>query len=168
MIHIGECLVGSGGNSAHVNLLLGPRDGPVGAAFATAAASPAPGHVPFQLVLKPNLPVKPATLFIAKAVLRNEWHETLTWGAGQAGVAAGITSALMQGLLPPQAEDGWLAIALVWVDWNADDAERVYANNKAAAYTAVQRALLSSWPSRAELAQGLASVGNPFFTPKLP
>lgn len=167
-MHIGECLVGVGGNSAHVNLILGPREGPVGAAFATAAASPAPGHVPFQLVLKPNLPVKPATLFIAKAVLRHERHERLTWGAGQAGVAAGITSALVQGLLPPQAEEDWLAIALVWVDWNADDAELVYANNKAAAYSAVQRALMPRWPSRDELAQALTSVGNPFFTPQRP
>lgn len=167
-MRIGECFVGSGGNAAHINLILGPRNGPVGTAFATAAASPAPGHIPFQVVLKPNLPVRPATLFISKAVLRNERHERLTWGAGQAGVAAGITSAVMQGLLPPEAEDDWLAIALVWVDWNADDAELVYANNKAAIFTAVQRALAPGWPSRIELAQGLASLGNPFFTPKQP
>ena len=167
-MRIGECLFGNGANAAHVNLILGPREGPVGVAFATAAASPAAGHVPFQLVLKPNLPVKPATLYIAKAVLRNERHEKMTWGAGQAGVAAGITSAVMQGLLPAQAEDDWLTIALVWVDWNADDAELVYANNKAAAFTAVQRALLAEWPSRLELAQGLANVGNPFFTPQRP
>ena len=167
-MHIGECLVGSGTNAAHVNLIMGPREGPVGTAFATAAASPAPGHVPFLAVLKPNLPVKPATLFVSKAVLRDERHERLTWGAGQAGVAAGLTSALLQGLLPPQAEDDWLTIALVWVDWNANDAELVYANNKAAAFSAVQRALLPCWPNRIELAEGLANLGNPFYTPKQP
>jgi 5,6,7,8-tetrahydromethanopterin hydro-lyase len=167
-MHIGECLVGSGTHSAHVNVILGPKDGPMGIAFATAAASPAPGHVPFLAVLKPNLPVKPATLFISKAVLRDERHERLTWGPGQAGIAAGITNALLEGLLPPQAEDGWLTIALVWVDWNATDAELVYTNNKAAAFTAVQRALLPGWPDRIELAQGLASIGNPFYTPKQP
>jgi 5,6,7,8-tetrahydromethanopterin hydro-lyase len=167
-MRIGECLVGSGANAAHVNLIMGPRDGPLGAAFATAAASPGPGHVPFLTVLKPNLPIKPATLFISKAVLRNERLERLTWGAGQAGIAAGITRALVQGLLPPRADEDWLAIALVWVDWNADDAEQVYANNKAADYTAMQRALMADWPSRNELANGLAHVGNPFFTPKQP
>jgi len=167
-MRIGECLVGSGSHAAHVNLILGPKDGPMGTAFASAAASPAPGHVPFLAVLKPNLPVMPATLFVSKAVLRDERHERLTWGAGQAGVAAGITKALLDGLLPPQAEDDWLTIALVWVDWNATDAELVYANNKAAAFAAAQRALLPGWPNRIELAEGLANIGNPFFTPKRP
>ncbi len=37
---------------------------------------------------------------------------------------------------------------------------------KAAAYTAVQRALLSDLPSRSELAEALAHLGSPFFTPK--
>ena len=122
----------------------------------------------FLAVLKPNLPVKPATLFVSKAVLRDERHERLTWGAGQAGVAAGISAAVLEGLLPPQAEDDWLTIALVWVDWNANDAELIYANNKAAAYTAVQRALLRGWPSRIQLAEALANIGNPFYTPKQP
>lgn len=167
-MHIGECLVGSASHAAHVNLILGPKTGPLGTAFATAAASPAPGHVPFLAVLKPNLPVKPATLFVSKAALRDERHERLTWGAAQAGVAAGITSGVLQGLLPPQAEDDWLTIALVWVDSAASDAELIYANNKAAAFGALQRALLPAWPSRSELAEGLADVGNPFFTPKHP
>jgi 5,6,7,8-tetrahydromethanopterin hydro-lyase len=168
MLYIGEGFEGGGGNAAHINLLLGPKQGPLGGAWATAAASPGPGHIPFQVVLKPNLPVKPATLFIAKAVLRDAKHEKLTWGAAQAGVAAGITRAVLDGALPPGAEDAWLSIALVWVDWNADDADSVYANNKAAALSAVQRAMTAGWPARAELVSGLASVGNPFYTPKVP
>jgi 5,6,7,8-tetrahydromethanopterin hydro-lyase len=77
-VRIGECLTGSGANAAHVNLILGPRNGPIAAAFVTAAASPAPGHVPFLTVLKPNLPVRPATLFVGKVVLRNERHERMS------------------------------------------------------------------------------------------
>jgi len=168
MLYVGEGFEGSGGNAAHINLLLGPKQGPLAGAFAMAAASPAPGHIPFQAVLKPNLPVKPATLFIAKAVLRNTQHEHLTWGPAQAGVAAGITRAVLDGVLPPEAEDNWISIALVWVDWNADNADAVYLNNKAAARAAVKRALTAGWPSRAELEQGLASVGNPFYSPKSP
>jgi 5,6,7,8-tetrahydromethanopterin hydro-lyase len=168
MLYIGEGFEGSGGNAAHINLLLGPRNGPLGSAFATAAASPAPGHIPFQVVLKPNLPVKPATLFIAKAVLRTSAHEQLTWGPAQAGVAAGITRAVLDDVLPPSAEDDWISIALVWVDWNADNADAVYVNNKAAALSAIRRAMTAGWPSRADLERGLASVGNPFYSPKQP
>ena len=168
MIHIGEGFEGKGGNAAHINLLLGPKQGPLGTAWATAAASPGAGHIPFQVVLRPNLPVKPSTLFIAKAVLRDAKHEQMTWGPAQLGVAAGLTRALLDGVLPPEAEDGWLSIALVWVDWNADDADAVYANNKTATHAAALRALKTSWPSRAELAGGLTAVGNPFYTPKSP
>ena len=161
---IGEGFEGGGPNAAHINLILGTK-AELGGAYATAAANPGPGHIPFQAVLKPNVPVKPATLFVGKAVIRDAGHETMTWGPAQAGVAAGITQALLDGVLPAEAEDGWLAIALVWVDWNADDAEAVYANNRAAARLACQRALTAGWPSRAELAEALASVSNPFFTP---
>ena len=43
MIYVGEGFEGSGGNAAHINLLLGPKDGPIAGAWATAAASPGPG-----------------------------------------------------------------------------------------------------------------------------
>src|SRR3569623_1556879 len=98
-MHIGEGFEGGGANAAHINLILGTRDA-LGSAFATAAANPGPGHIPFQAVLAPNLPAKPATLFVAKAVLTGPTHETMTWGPAQAGVAAGITEALLSGVLP--------------------------------------------------------------------
>jgi 5,6,7,8-tetrahydromethanopterin hydro-lyase len=164
VIHIGEAFEGAGAQAAHINLILGAK-ADLGQAFALAAASPGPGHIPFQAVLQPNLPAKPTTLFIAKAVLRDEGHERMTWGPAQAGVAAGITEALLSGVLPQEAGDDWLAIALVWVDWNAEDAEAIYANNRRAALEAARRALQSGWPAREALAAGLADVRNPFFTP---
>jgi 5,6,7,8-tetrahydromethanopterin hydro-lyase len=164
-MHIGEGFEGGGANAAHINLILGAREA-LGGAFATAAASPGPGHIPFQAVLAPNLPAKPVTLFVAKSVLADPAHELMTWGPAQAGVAAGITEALLTGILPAEAEDGWLAIALVWVDPTADDAEAVYANNRAAALNACRRALTPGWPDRTALAAGVAAPSNPFFTPK--
>ena len=163
MVHIGEAFEGAGSDAAHINLILGPK-AELGAAYALAAASPGPGHIPFQAVVKPNLPAQPATLFIAKAGLRGETHERMTWGPAQAGVAAGITEALLSGALPPIAADDWVAIALVWVDPAANDAEAVYANNRAATLAAARHAL-EGGPSREALAEGLKSVSNPFFTP---
>lgn len=163
MIHIGEAFEGAGGDAAHINLILGPKT-ELGQAYALAAASPGPGHIPFQAVVKPNLPAVPATLFVAKAVLHGEVHERMTWGPAQAGVAAGITEALLSGALPPLAEEQWVAIALVWVDPAASDAEAVYANNRAATLVAARRAI-EGGPSREALAEGLKSISNPFFTP---
>ncbi|HWF78692.1 MAG TPA: formaldehyde-activating enzyme [Caulobacteraceae bacterium] len=164
MIAIGEAFEGEGANAAHINLILGTK-AELGSAYALAAASPGPGHIPFQAVVRPNLPAKPATLFVAKAVLKDERHEQMTWGPAQAGVAAGITEALLGGVLPAEADDGWLAIALVWVDPAADDAEAVYVNNRVATLHAAERAQQPGWPSREALAQGLKQVANPFFTP---
>jgi 5,6,7,8-tetrahydromethanopterin hydro-lyase len=41
---IGESFVGDGAEAAHVNTVLGRRDGPVGVARATALATPRPGN----------------------------------------------------------------------------------------------------------------------------
>jgi 5,6,7,8-tetrahydromethanopterin hydro-lyase len=164
VLKIGEGFEGSGVNAAHVSLLLGPR-ALLANAYTVAAASPGAGHVPFQVVLQPNLPVKPPTLFVAKAVLRTAQHERMTWGPAQAGVAAGITQALLQGVLPTEAETQWLVIALVWVDPAAEDADAVYHHNSAATLLAAKRSLRPDWPDRIDLAAGLAAPGNPFYTP---
>ena len=164
MIAIGEAFEGDGANAAHINLILGPK-AELGAAYALAAASPGPGHIPFQAVVKPNLPAKPATLFVAKSVLKDPRHEQMTWGPAQAGVAAGVTEAYLKGVLPTEAGDDWVAIALVWVDPAADDAEAVFVANHVAAFRAAERALQGGWPSREALADGLKSISNPFFTP---
>lgn len=166
MIKVGEGFCGSGPNAAHINLFVGPKNGPMGTAVVTAASSPGPGHIPFQAVLKPNVPVKPTTVFIGKAVLTTPNHENMTWGPAQAGVAYGVTKALLDGVLPPEAEDQWIAVAAVWVNPLADDADQVYANNCEATYLAAQRALATGWPSRKELAEALNSISNPFYTPK--
>ena len=47
-MQIGEAFVGKGVNAAHVNTILGAREGPVGTAWATALATPSAGHAPFD------------------------------------------------------------------------------------------------------------------------
>jgi len=161
----GESCFGSGPNASHINLYLGPKDGPMGTALVTGAAMPGPGHIPFQCTLRPNLPVKPTTLFVAKAVLRDANHETMTWGPAQAGVAYGVTKALLDGVLPARAEDDWVVLAAVWVHWAASDANEVFRNNRDAAYQAAERAMADSWPARAELADGLENCWNAYYKP---
>ena len=86
-VQIGESFIGEGAHAAHVNTVLGDRNGPAGVAWATALATPSRGHVPFVAVLQPGLPVKPLTLFVTKAAATEDRHATLTWGAAQAGIA---------------------------------------------------------------------------------
>jgi 5,6,7,8-tetrahydromethanopterin hydro-lyase len=138
-VQIGEGFAGEGVNAAHVNTVLGPKDGPVGTAWATALATPREGHVPFVVVVQPNVPAKPMTLFVNKATVasRADRHAELTWGAAQAGVAAGVTDAVRKGIVDAEHVDDVVLIAAVWVNPAADDDDLVFANNQAATVAAI-------------------------------
>ena len=90
------------------------------------ARHPAAGHAAFVVVAAPNVPVKPMTLFVNKATVDsgNERHGRFTWGAAQAGVAAGVTNAHRKGVLRADDADDLVLIAAVWVNPAADDEER--------------------------------------------
>jgi 5,6,7,8-tetrahydromethanopterin hydro-lyase len=161
-VQIGESFVGSGPNAAHVNTVLGPRAGPAGTAFATALATPTHGHAPFVAVVRPGLPAKPFTLFVNKAELRGDEHARLTWGPAQAGVAGGVVDAVAEGVIPGHQVDDLVLIAAVWVDWDATDADEVYANNRSATLGAL-RAGSNHEPALDEVMAARSTPWNPFF-----
>jgi 5,6,7,8-tetrahydromethanopterin hydro-lyase len=163
-MEIGESFVGSGANAAHVNTVLGPRDGPVGAAWATALATPTAGHAPFVAVLQPGMPVKPFTLFVNKAQITGPAHARLTWGPAHAGVASGVADAVAAEVLSEDEADGLVLVAAVWVDPTADDAAAVFVNNR----EAVRGALIigrAGLPSARDAASKRNDAWNPFYKP---
>jgi 5,6,7,8-tetrahydromethanopterin hydro-lyase len=165
-MQIGEGFAGDGPNAAHINTVLGSKEGAVGSAWATALATPTVGYAPFVVVVRPNVPVKPFTLFVNKAGVdgdRNERHARLTWGAAQAGVAAGVTAAVRKGVVAQPEADELLLIAAVWVNPEADDENEVYANNEAATLAA-----LTAGRDGAPTVADVLDAGvprNPFFDP---
>ena len=83
-------------------------------------------------------------------------------GGAQAAVAQGVLDAVADGTIPQGEVDDMVLIAAVWVDWAANDEERVFANN----LEATQAALASSAEGRPQLEELLAIRGdpeNPFF-----
>jgi len=159
---IGESFTGEGADAAHVNTVLGDRDGPVGTAWATALATPRPGHTPFVAVLLPGLAVKPLTLFVNKATITGEAHGVLTWGAAQAGVAGGVADAVSEGIISEADADRLLRIAAVWVNPAAPEAGLVYANNRAAIRQAL-RAGAEGLPPVADTLAARFRPANPFY-----
>jgi 5,6,7,8-tetrahydromethanopterin hydro-lyase len=160
---LGEAFVGSGANAAHVNTVVGLHDGPVGQAWATALATPSEGHTPFVVVVHPGLPVQPYTLFVNKATIRDEAHARMTWGPAQAGVAVGVTDAITEGFIadPPKR----VAIAAVWVDPAADDADAVFSNNREATYQALAAGFRDE-PTLSEVLLARDDAWNPYFRPR--
>ena len=164
-MQLGEGFVGEGVNAAHVNTMLGSKDGPVGAAWATALATPRAGHAGFVVVVKPNVPLKPMTLLVNKATIdaSDERHARLTWGAAQAGVAAGVLAALRKGVLTVDDADAAVLIAAVWVNPAADDESAVFANNSEAVLAALIAGRDNLPSVRAVLDAGAPQ--NPYFRP---
>ena len=165
MMQLGEGFVGEGVNAAHVNTMLGSKDGPVGAAWATALATPRAGHAAFVVVVKPNVPLKPMTLFVNKATIdsSHERHARLTWGAAQAGVAAGVLTALRKGVLTAEDADNAVLIAAVWVNPAADDETAVFASNSEAVLAALTAGRDNLPSVRTVLDAG--EPQNPYFRP---
>src|SRR5271157_6452284 len=64
---VGEAFVGAGHDAAHLNTALGRRGGALETAWTTSLATPRAGHVPFVVVIQPNVAVQPPTLFVNKA-----------------------------------------------------------------------------------------------------
>jgi 5,6,7,8-tetrahydromethanopterin hydro-lyase len=157
---IGEAFVGSGPEAAHLNTVLGAKGGPMETAFVTALATPRPGHAAFLVVVRPGLPVKPATLFVNKAELAGEAHARLTWGAAQAGVASGVLGAVADGVVGGDLDD-LLLVTAVWVDPEAQDERLVYDNNRAATRQALERGEAGA-PALEDLLAVAERPGNPF------
>lgn len=164
-MQVGEGFVGEGPDLAHVNTLVGRRDGPVGTAFATALATPSAGHAPFLAVLQPGLPVQPPTLFVNKAAIADDGHGALTWGAAQAGVAAGVADAVADGVIPADALGDLVVVAAVWVNPAAGDAAAVEANNRAATRAALAAGAAGDPPVDRVLA-ARHDAWNPYVRPR--
>jgi 5,6,7,8-tetrahydromethanopterin hydro-lyase len=164
LVQIGESLVGEGAEAAHINTVLGGREGPVGNAWATSLAMPRPGHVPFVTVLRPGLPVKPFTLFVNKAPIQDDDHANLTWGAAQAGVAGGVADAVADGIITAAEAEAKVLIAAVWVNPEAHNERLVYENNRAATRAALE-AGLNGTPTTGDVLDARDAPSNPFFTP---
>jgi 5,6,7,8-tetrahydromethanopterin hydro-lyase len=159
---IGESFVGTGVNAAHVNTVLGPREGPVGSAWVTALATPRPGFAAFVAIARPGVAVVPPTLFVNKAAIDGETHGKLTWGAAQAGVARGVGLALEEGVIDPGKAEDLVLIAAVWVNPLADATQAVYENNVSATLRALRNGM-SGGPGLDEFLAAARAPVNPYF-----
>jgi bifunctional enzyme Fae/Hps len=143
---IGEALVGEGNEVAHIDLLLGDKNGPVGEAFASGLSHLSAGHTPLLAVIRPNLPPKPHTLLVPKVTVRNMEDTGKIFGPAQAAVAKAIADSVEEGIIPADKVDDWVIICSVFIHPEASDYRRIYQYNYGATRLALQRAL-KKYPS---------------------
>ncbi len=143
---IGEALVGEGEEVAHIDLLIGDKNGPVGDAFASGMSNLSAGHTPLLAVIRPNLPPKPHTLLIPKVTVRNLEEAGRVFGPAQAAVAKAVADSAEEGIIPKDKMEDWVIVCSAFIHPKAKDFRKIYHYNYGATRLALRRAL-SSYPS---------------------
>jgi 5,6,7,8-tetrahydromethanopterin hydro-lyase len=144
VMYVGEALVLEGDdlhNVAHIDLVIGPKNGPVGEAFANALARQSQGHTNLLAVVSPNIPAKPATVMITKVTLKGSKQVMQMFGPAQAAVARAVVDSVVEGVIPRDKVEDWCIVCGVFIDPNANDNEKIYKNNYEATKLAIRRAL---------------------------
>jgi bifunctional enzyme Fae/Hps len=138
---IGEALIGEGNEVAHIDLLVGDKDGPVGMAFASGMTQLSAGHTPLLAVVRPNLIPKPATLIVPKVTVKNMAQAAQIFGPAQAAVAKAVADAAEEGVLPRDVAEDVVVIVSVFIHPDAEDTARIYKYNYGATKLALARAM---------------------------
>ena len=141
MFLVGEALIGKGPEVAHIDLIIGEKEGPVGTAFASGLTQLSAGHTPLLGVIRPNLPPKPSTLIVPKVTVKNMDQAAQIFGPAQTAVAKAVADSVAEGVIPKDRAEELLVIVSVYIDPKATDYDAIYRYNYGATKLAVARAM---------------------------
>ena len=158
---IGEGLVGEGNEIAHIDLLIGSKDGPVGNAFANALARQSEGHSNLLAVITPNLAVKPATVLVTKVTIKGMKQAVQMFGPAQHAVAKAVADSVAEGVIPANEADDLYITVGVFIHWEAKDDKKIQDFNYRATKEAIARAVKGE-PRSSEVTAKKDSAHHPF------
>ncbi len=163
---IGEGWSGVDPDGAHVNVVLAERGTPTAASLLGTFTSPIPGHAPILVVVGEDKqqyePIWPPTIMINKATATEPRHETITWGAGQLGIAQGVLDAVAEELLV--ATGDLLVFVAIYVDPGANDETAVRVASRAATLKGIRTAVEGRDPAAAQaLVDRRDRLRSPFY-----
>jgi 5,6,7,8-tetrahydromethanopterin hydro-lyase len=161
-MYVGEALAGDGNEIAHIDLLVGSKDGPVGTAFANALADQKQGHSNLLAVLTPNLICKPATVLITKVTIKGAGQAVQMFGPAQKAVAKAVADSVAEGVIPKNQVEDLVIVAGVFIHWDAKDDAKIYKYNYEATKLAIVRAMRQE-PKIDEILSKKDTVKHPIF-----
>jgi 5,6,7,8-tetrahydromethanopterin hydro-lyase len=159
--NVGESLVGDGNEVAHIDLLIGAKDGPVGEAFASALLNQKEGHTNLLAVVAPNLPTKPDTIIANKVTIKGEKQAVQMFGPAQAAVARAVVDSVRDGVIPQDQVDNLCVVVGVFIHWDATDDKKIFDWNYQATKESIARAL-GGEPSAQDVIDAEATARHPF------
>lgn len=128
-------------NVAHIDLLIGTKDGPVGTAFANALANQSAGHTNLLAVVSPNLVCKPATVMVTKVTMKKGDQVMQMFGPAQAAVARAVVDSVVAGVIPKDKAEDWVIVCGVFIAPSANSKEKIYKFNYEATKIAIKSAV---------------------------
>ncbi len=146
MYNIGEALIGDGDELAHVDLIIGDKEGPAGQAFANGLSNLSVGHTPLTTVIRPNLMTKPATLIIPKVTVENLDDASKIFGPAQTAVGRAVADAVEEGYIPKEIVEDIVINVSVFIHPAAKNYRKIYQYNYGATKLAIKRAM-ENYPS---------------------
>lgn len=164
---IGEALIGEGNEVAHIDLLMGDKNGPVGEAFAAGLTNLSAGHTPLLAVIRPNLPPKPHTLVVPKVTVKNFEDVGKIFGPAQAAVAKAVADAVEEEIVPKDKADDWVIVCSVFIHPQATDFRKIYHYNYSATKLALKRAM-SKYPTLEKIFYDKDRAKHPIMGFKVP
>ncbi|WP_153557034.1 formaldehyde-activating enzyme [Roseimaritima sediminicola] len=159
--YIGEALDGDGNEIAHIDLMIGDKDGPVGTAFANALATQSEGHNNLLAVLAPNVAVKPATVMVTKVTIKGMKQAVQMFGPAQAAVAKAVADSVADGVIPKDQAENLVIVCGVFIHPAAEDDQKIHDYNYSATKMAIANAMQGK-PSADEMIAQKDSAAHPF------
>jgi len=160
-LSVGESLVGEGNEVAHIDLIVGSKDGPVGQAFAAALLNQKEGHTNLLAVVAPNLPAKPDTLLANKVTIKGATQAVQMFGPAQAAVARAVVDSVRDGVISESEVDDLCVIVGVFIHWEATDDKKIFDWNYQATKESLARAM-SNEPAVSDVLADEAAARHPF------
>ncbi len=140
---LGESLVGEGNEVAHIDLIIGSKTGPAGAAFCNALTNNKDGFTTLLAVVAPNLAAKPDTILFNKVTIKGAKQAVQMFGPAQAAVARAVVDSVESGVIPKDKANDYCIMVGVW--------ER-----------AVHERALAGKPAVADVISGSKTAKHPF------
>jgi 5,6,7,8-tetrahydromethanopterin hydro-lyase len=160
-VMVGESLVGEGNEVAHIDLIMGSKDGPVGEAFANALVNQKEGHTNLLAVVAPNLPAKPDTIISNKVTIKGATQAVQMFGPAQAAVSRAVVDSVREGVIDAGQADDLVLLVGVFIHWEATDDKKIFDYNYQATKESIARALAGQ-PSAQEVLSSSEAARHPF------
>ncbi len=158
---IGESLIGDGNEVAHIDLIIGSKQGHAGAAFTHALSTNTDGFTHLLAVVAPNLPAKPDTLLFNKVTIKNASQAVQMFGPAQAAVARAVVDCVSSGVIPRDRVDDYCILVGVFIHWEAKNEKKIFDYNYRATKESIERALKNQ-PRVDAVISGAKTATHPF------